>query len=448
MCQVYAFGFAQRDASFTASPWTDCMALMKQQFGSELPTLFEMLKANPAATLVHFSWNLGLALNGFQVALFNAMSGTVNPDYAPVDGGKWYAAVLSLLAALILIGGGYRLWSGWATLKPRLIERRHLVVIIASLACVVFLIILTQRPRPSYLFAFTVCIMALIGMSADLLAHESVRRINIAALLIAAAVVLFLPFYQFEHRSSRPLYAKLSGLQPYQSLLAGNNKIILGDYAGELTNYLQLKTTTVGLSDARDRLQFLAQDYSALNAWDRRVSLAQFLKTQQFTAIYIEPRVMAELQQIPAAKDLLDGHSDYARLNSAFDGDWALFAIAPVPGLPRVLGLAGRRSDGVYQDGWLAPTGFVEVRTAASGNLVLRGMVPGGIGIDSQSVEIRDQAGAAIRKDLVAGPFKIELPVEVGQTRFTFAFARPATLPHGDGRSVGALLQSLAIEPR
>ena len=448
MCQVYAFGYAQREPGFTASPWTECMPLMKQTFGSELPTLFEMLRANPAATLAHFSWNLGLALNGFQVALFNAMSGTVNPDYAPVSGGRLYATLLSVIAAFVLIGGGWRLWSNWSTLRETLIERRHLVVIIAGLACTVFLIVITQRPRPSYLFLFSVCIMGLVGMSADLLTRRFTRQVNIAGLLTGMVILVFLPYYQFDHQSSRPLYTNLTRLQPYQAQLAGrNNKILFGDYAGELSNYLRFKTTSVGGAE----LSFPAKDYSALSAWDRQESLAGFLESQGFTAIFIQPSLMAELQKVPAANELLEGRSRYKRLNSTFDRDWALFAVVqvvPAPGLPKVLDHVAWESDGIYQDGWLAQNGSIEVRPAEPGRLVLRGMVPGGIGIDSQEIELRAQTGTVVRKRLVAGPFEIEIPIQAGHARLTFAFGSSAALPKGDGRIVGALLQSTAIEPR
>jgi hypothetical protein len=273
---------------------------------------------------------LSLALNGFQVALFNAMSGTVNPDYAPVREKQLYAAVLSVIAALVLIGGGWRLRSNWPALKQTVIERRHLVVIFAGLVCTIFLVIITQRPRPSYLFPFTVCIMALIGMSADVLTPRFIRPINLAALLIGVAVLVFLPFYQFDYRSSRPLYTNLTRLQPYQSQLAGkDNRLLLGDYAGELANYLRLKTTSVGLSDAPGELRFQAMDYSALSAWNRREPLEGFLKDRGFSAIFIQPRIMAELVGVPAAKNLLEGRSNYKRLNSMLDRDWALFAVLP-----------------------------------------------------------------------------------------------------------------------
>jgi hypothetical protein len=90
----------------------------------------------------------------------------------------------------------------------------------------------------------------------------------------------------------------------------------------------------------------------------------------------------------------------------------------------------------------------VEVRAAEAGKLVLQGMVPGGIGLESQRLEITSPADMRIRQRLVAGPFEIEVSVQPGHTRLTFAFAQVATLPRGDGRSVAALLQSPVIEPR
>ena len=97
MCQVYAFGYSQRYPEYTSSPWTECQPLMKATFGADEPSLFEMLKANPSATLKHFAWNGSLVVYGFQVALFNATSGSVNPDYAFVQSEEAYAAVLSVI---------------------------------------------------------------------------------------------------------------------------------------------------------------------------------------------------------------------------------------------------------------------------------------------------------------------------------------------------------------
>jgi hypothetical protein len=451
-CQTYAFGYSQREPDYKGNPWYECQALMKEKFGLDEPTLFEMLKANPSATLQHFAWNLGLVPNGFQLALFNGMSGAVNPDYAPARGNQMYPAMLSIVTALVLLAGVWRLQSNWTAIKPKLIARRHLVVIYACLACVAVVVILTQRPRPSYLFAFTICIMSLVGLSADLLTQQFTRRVNIAGLMIGVAVLVFLPFYQSSAAVSRPFYTLLGHLQPYQSeLTRRGTRLLLGDSSDELFSYLHLQTSAAGPAIARDRGLFSASDYSVLSGWDRNEPLEAFLDRTDFDFIFVQPRMLAELRQIPAAGNLLEGRSSYTRLNSTLDRDWMLLgrlAILPPPGLPRVLDQVGWQSKGVYQDGWFAQNGVVEVRATKAGWLILRGMVPGGIGLDSQQLEITTPTNLRIQKRLVAGSFDMEVPVEAGRTRLTFAFAQAARLPNGDGRNVGALLQSSSIKPR
>lgn len=161
--------------------------------------------------------------------------------------------------------------------------------------------------------------------------------------------------------------------------------------------------------------------------------------------------MLTELSQIPAAASLLAGRSMYTRLNSPLDRDWMLLGKVgdlPPPGLPKVLDQVGWQSEGVYQDGWFAQNGVVEVRSTKAGWLILRGMVPGGIGLDSQQLEITTPTSVRIQKRLVPGSFELEVPVEAGRTRLKFAFAQAARLPNGDGRNVGALLQSSIIKPR
>jgi hypothetical protein len=167
--------------------------------------------------------------------------------------------------------------------------------------------------------------MSLVGLSTDLLTKEFTKRVNIAGLMITLVVLVFLPFYQSSNALSRPFYTMLSRLQPYQSQLTGrNNKLLLGDSADELGNYLHLETTTAGPPSTGGRRSFSTSDYSVLNAWDRRESLEEFLERKGFDFIFIQPRMLAELQQIPAARNLLEGHSKYSRLNSMLDRDWTL----------------------------------------------------------------------------------------------------------------------------
>jgi hypothetical protein len=145
-------------------------------------------------------------------------------------------------------------------------------------------------------------------------------------LLVAALLVLFLPFYQHKHASPRPLYATLSGLQPYRTLLgAPNNKLLVGDYAGELANYLQYgtdETTALPLS-------FRTYSYAVLNDWDKQQPLELFLRQGGFTAFLIQPRIMPWLRAVPAARAFVEGRTEYRPLNSLVDRDWTLYALAP-----------------------------------------------------------------------------------------------------------------------
>jgi hypothetical protein len=83
-----------------------------------------MINANPGAVLEHFLWNLSLVPNGLQVALFNSMSGIVNPDYAPVNQSRT-ALVLGLAVLIVVAGGGAAAarhcrhwWSAWFRERP------------------------------------------------------------------------------------------------------------------------------------------------------------------------------------------------------------------------------------------------------------------------------------------------------------------------------------------
>ena len=116
--------------------------------------------------------------------------------------------------------------------------------------------------------------------------------------------------------------------------------------------------------------------------------------------------------------------------------------------VPEVLKRVAWQSDGVYDDGWLAQNGLIVIRAVKAGTLVLKGMVPGGIGIDRQQLEITMQSGQLIQRQLVAGPFEIDIVVETDQTELTFRFANSAILPRGDGRAIGALLESSQFGPK
>jgi hypothetical protein len=141
---------------------------------------------------------------------------------------------------------------------------------------------------------------------------------------MAVSIVVILPFYQVRHRSDRPIYTHLTRLQYYKaSLFDKGTKALLGDYAGELTNYLDTDIKSVEVNSS-NQVWFPAIDYSVLNLWDRKEPLEAFLEREGFNVFYIQPRLMAELRQTAAAKELLEGRTKWRRLNSPTDRDWAL----------------------------------------------------------------------------------------------------------------------------
>src|SRR5262249_28723524 len=135
----------------------------EQTFGTALPTLFQMIRANPPAALEHFLWNLSLTANGLQVSLFNVMSGTINPDYAPVR--RSLGAFVATVALLgLVVWGGTRMLGQWERWRREWFrDRQGLLMIMAAVACVSIPVIITQRPRPSYLFALALVILAVVG---------------------------------------------------------------------------------------------------------------------------------------------------------------------------------------------------------------------------------------------------------------------------------------------
>jgi hypothetical protein len=296
MCQVYAVGYQQRHTDWNLHPWLECSQLMERVFGQPLPTLFEMIKANWQAVWEHFLWNLSLLPNGLQVSLFNAMSGTVNPDYAPVKQ-SWWALALSLAVLMVIAAAANRAVRQWSsTWRGWFGKRSDAWLIMLAVVCVAGPVVLTQRPRPSYLFPVSVFLMAVIGSAVHFLTHRrSVVMKRIAIGVVLVVLVTIRPYY-VHHQSDRPLYTNYERLRPFAVLMMSrNNKILLGDYSGELQGYL-------GLIRANVR----TFDYSLLLSWKREHSLAQFLDAQGINVFLVQPRIVTELRNTLTARELLD----------------------------------------------------------------------------------------------------------------------------------------------
>jgi len=234
MAQVYAFGYQQRHPEWDKSPWTECGELSRQTFGRPDPTITDMLVHNPRATLEHFAWNFRLAPAGLQVLLFNATSFHDDPDYAPVNIDPDMAVPLSLSAlALVFVGLVVLVvrWRYWWDYWLR--DRAWGWAAMLAVAVTVLFIIPTQRPRPSYLFSFSVLLMTIVGMSLFIILHTVAGLFGLrqapgkharawvpatAALLLAGILVGVL---QIIHLSQHPRPHYFLHLSPLTVLLAG-----------------------------------------------------------------------------------------------------------------------------------------------------------------------------------------------------------------------------------
>jgi hypothetical protein len=301
MCQVYAFGYQQRHPEWGHSPWLECEQLMERDFGQKQPSLSEMMMANPFAAARHFGWNLALVPIGLELSLFNAMWGSTNPDYTPVTK-SLYALILGLASLATVIGGStfvIRDWRFWWTNWFR--DRSGLWLIMFSVSVVAIPVILTQRPRPSYLFALTVTLMAVIGTAVHVLGYQWLRErwrplTNALTLIIGLCLLILVPSYYATNPSSRPLYRDYTLLLPFKDYLIKNAKhLLIFDYPFELTSYLGLQNTGVTWVD-----------YLKYSSIEPKDLVGGFLDEEKVDVIFLQPRMVQLLLQNPKARLLVD----------------------------------------------------------------------------------------------------------------------------------------------
>lgn len=298
MCQAYAFSWLQAHPGSNLDPFHGCRPLMQSVFGSPWPTLTQMVWANPWAVWEYVLWNLSLLPNGLELALFNAFAGAIDPDFTPTSrGGRIYALILGIALLFFVLCAGVALarnWNYWWSHWLR--HRRGLWLLLFALLCVMVPATLLIRPRPSYLFPSTLALLGIIGTAIQILTHRWQTAMKFIAVAIALIVFGAIPPRYTSHNSDRPIYTSYQRLLPFRSLLMDPQKtIVLGDYFGEIANYLRL---------ARGRAEPLA--YDALSSWDRRQSFEQFLRQIDVNLIYIQPRYLNQLKGEPQARELLE----------------------------------------------------------------------------------------------------------------------------------------------
>jgi hypothetical protein len=250
VCENYAFGYEQRHDDYKRSPFAGCGPLSLREFGDETPSLIGAIKANPGAMREHFLWNARLVPYGLELMLFDRISAGPdrNPDYVEIKTGS-KASLVGLTCLTVFVACGLLLlWRGrlrWWETEVR--ERAWGWLALCSLALTAAIVMIWQRPRPSYLFALSVLILAVVGMSAMACVDRWPRLARLRFTLPLLAVLLLLivpphfgPDYQTPQigRPGRPMKAMLDRLYQFRSQIRGERSRLLATYSAPVCRYL------------------------------------------------------------------------------------------------------------------------------------------------------------------------------------------------------------------
>jgi hypothetical protein len=381
MCQVYAFGYKQRHSDWQGDHWMQCQELMKAHFGEPLPSLWEMVRSNAGAVLEHFRWNLSLTPAGEQVSLFNATAGSVTPDYGEVNSGSYLALVLSIAMALIVLAGLTVLykerrywWSHWIR------DRAQGWCAILSMVPVWIVVILTQRPRPSYLFSLSVFLMALVGMSVFVITRRLrwTRRLLPAVPILAVILLIAVPSYYGEpdRAGPRPLLEMYRRLSPFQDLIADSETVLLVSHFGfDIKHYLGLGLPPV-------------IEYQSLQPVLSTRPLRALLDEQGVNLFYLDEALSDRLRS-PIPRALLESTAwtDWKLLGSGdhTTGRWRLWARSP----------SNRSGSEPAREGGR--------RRSATAWIVPGGEGPAGVKLDRSDLAVHFQPGRFDPSVLVSG---------------------------------------------
>jgi hypothetical protein len=305
VCQAFAFGYQQRASDFQGDSWYQCGDLMQRTFGAADLTMTEALWRNPKAMFEHFWWNTRLAPSGLEVLLFNYRSGAVNPDYVATDQNR-LVLIPTLLTCVLLVAGLFLLIRDWPRWRPEWSEQKAWAwIAMGATGLVVFGVLVTQRPRPSYMFILGVELRVLVALCCYVvLSHwPKLRRIAVPAAIVLAAVAFLLPGAYEREPSTRPIFNAYRRVAPYASFFSTPKFVLVSNvlFVNELTSY-------VGNCGCPYVLYGELRTSVAPGA-----SLGEALNNRRATFFYADEQTLAD----PLARDFVSNASSY---------DWKVLA--------------------------------------------------------------------------------------------------------------------------
>lgn len=243
VCQIYAFSYQQRHPDWTQSPWTDCQPLIRSTFGKTEVTLWEATRLNFRAMLEYYWWNVKLIPSGLQVLLFNVAAGRTDPDYAPVSFNTPVALTAGCVLLALVMAGSLIFFRNWPVNYDTLMRPRIWAwITMACVASVVIVVMITERPRPSYMFTLGLLIMALTGLSVQMIASRW-NWLTTGRWLFpisVAALIAFTPcyFYRGSRFETRPNLDVYRHIRPFQAIIDPDVAVIAPNAGPELCFYL------------------------------------------------------------------------------------------------------------------------------------------------------------------------------------------------------------------
>lgn len=251
VCQSFAAGYEQRMHAFARNAMADCGQLMERIFGSSSVSLTEAWRANRSAMLDYFWFNIRLLPSGLQVLLFNFRSGDENPDFVATYPSS-LVLIPSVVTGVVLALGVYFFFAGrkrwietwrreYARTRDSVLEARVWAWITLLCLCLVVCgVIVTNRPRPSYMFVLGITLRALLGLCGSLVLRHGPRirtAMTVGAVAVVAAAFTLPNVYQHAP-SPRPLLKAYRRLQPFEKLFHEPNPLLVSyEFGGELASY-------------------------------------------------------------------------------------------------------------------------------------------------------------------------------------------------------------------
>jgi hypothetical protein len=245
MNQLFAFGYSQRHPEWGKNPWTECDALMREQFGSDDIGLSQSFRLNPKAMVEHVSWNVSTLPEGVAIGLFNLRFGIANPDYAPHKRKPWTVLILALGATSILTGGAVLAWKDRRKkLEQERQSGRWPWVGLGALTAGSLSILVLAPPRPAFIYGLTMTLIILCAASLSALSGQWSwgKRLRWTIPVVMLGLVLATPNYWSKQRPFQPVLAQVRALTPYRdAILAGRfPRIAVSGWEDAMPTYLNM----------------------------------------------------------------------------------------------------------------------------------------------------------------------------------------------------------------